>query len=69
MMKRAKSIESRQKKFVEEKAKLLKKSETEESLKLVPLSYHAERSHCAGRKKRERQKQSDKTSFGYAPCA
>lgn len=42
MMKRAKALEARQQKSIEEKAKLLKNLETAESLKLMPLSYHAE---------------------------
>lgn len=42
MMKRAKAIEARQQKAIEEKAKLLKNLETAETLKLMPLSYHAD---------------------------
>lgn len=43
MMKRAKAVEGRQMKAIEEKSKLLKNTETETSLKLSPLSYRAER--------------------------
>ena len=42
MMKRAKSIEARQEKAIEEKAGLLKNLETAEDLKLIPLSYRSE---------------------------
>lgn len=42
MMKRAKAIEARQQKSLEEKAKLLKNAETAEPLKLEPLSYHTD---------------------------
>lgn len=42
MMKRAKAIEARQQKAIEEKSKLLKNLETAETLKLMPLSYHAD---------------------------
>jgi len=42
MMKRSKSLEDRQQKAIEEKSKLLKNTETAESLKLSPLPYHAE---------------------------
>ena len=42
MMKRAKAIEARQQKSMEEKAKLLKNLETAETLKLMPLSYHTD---------------------------
>ena len=42
MMKRAKSIEARQEKAMEEKAGLLKNLETAEDLKLIPLSYRSE---------------------------
>ncbi|CAG9620333.1 Lsa family ABC-F type ribosomal protection protein [Sutcliffiella rhizosphaerae] len=41
MMKRAKNLESRQQKAIEEKSKLLKNLEKTESLKLKPLEYHA----------------------------
>ncbi|MGE7688377.1 Lsa family ABC-F type ribosomal protection protein [Lysinibacillus sp. NPDC097214] len=41
MMKRAKNIESRQQKAIEEKSKLLKNVEKTESLKLESLSFHA----------------------------
>lgn len=40
MMKRAKSIEARQKNMIEEKSKLLKNIESNESLKIVPLTFH-----------------------------
>ena len=43
MMKRAKSIESRQFEAAEEKSKLLKNVEETEDLKLAPLRYHSER--------------------------
>ena len=43
MMKRAKSIENRQKSAVEEKSKLLKNIENSESLKISQLSYHKSR--------------------------
>ncbi len=42
MMKRAKSIEARQQKSMEEKSKLLKNLETAEPLKMVPLPYHSD---------------------------
>lgn len=42
MMKRAKAIEARQQKAMEQKAGLLKNVETAEGLKLSPLSYHAD---------------------------
>ncbi|MCP1359249.1 Lsa family ABC-F type ribosomal protection protein [Aneurinibacillus migulanus] len=41
MMKRAKSLESRQQKAIEEKSKLLKNVEKNESLKLEPLEFHS----------------------------
>ncbi len=40
MMKRSKSIEARRQKAIKEKSGLLKNTETAESLKLFPLSYH-----------------------------
>lgn len=40
MMKRAKNIEYRQQNMIEEKSKLLKNIETNESLKISPLSFH-----------------------------
>ncbi len=40
MMKRAKNIESRQQNMIEEKSKLLKNIETNETLKISPLSFH-----------------------------
>ena len=43
MMKRSKTIESRQQDLIHEKSKLLKNLETAESLKLSPLSYHTSR--------------------------
>ena len=43
MMKRAKSLEARQEKALEEKEGLLKNRETVEALKLSPLSHHAKR--------------------------
>ncbi len=43
MMKRSKSIESRQEAAAEEKAKLLKNVEAAEALKITPLEYHANR--------------------------
>lgn len=43
MMKRAKSLENRQQKAIEEKSKLLKNLETADELKLYPLSYHTHR--------------------------
>jgi lincosamide and streptogramin A transport system ATP-binding/permease protein len=43
MMKRSKSIETRQLSAVDEKSKLLKNIETAESLKLSQLDYHADR--------------------------
>ncbi len=42
MMKRAKSIEARQKQAIEEKSGLLKNMETAEELKILPLSYHTD---------------------------
>ncbi len=42
MMKRAKTIESRQQTAIEEKSTLLKNKETAESLKLTPLSYRSD---------------------------
>lgn len=42
MMKRAKAIEARQKKAIDQKSELLKNVETAESLKLSPLMYHAD---------------------------
>lgn len=42
MMKRSKNLEARQKKAIEEKSGLLKNVETAESLKLFPLSHHAQ---------------------------
>lgn len=42
MMKRSKSIESRQKQAIKEKEGLLKNLETDEKLKLSPLSYHSD---------------------------
>lgn len=42
MMKRSKSIEARQQKAIKEKSGLLKNTETAESLKLFPLSYHTD---------------------------
>lgn len=41
MMKRAKNLESRQQKAIEEKSKLLKNVEKTESLKLGPLEFHS----------------------------
>lgn len=43
MMKRAKTIESRQESAIEEKSKLLKNIERNDQLKLFPLSHHAGR--------------------------
>ena len=43
MMKRAKALEARQEKALEEKQGLLKNRETAEALKLSPLSHHARR--------------------------
>ncbi len=40
MMKRAKNIEARQQDMIEEKSKLLKNIESNESLKIVPLTFH-----------------------------
>lgn len=40
MMKRAKSIESRKEKFIDEKKKLLKNIEKYDSLKVIPMDYH-----------------------------
>ncbi len=40
MMKRAKNIEARQQDMIEEKSKLLKNIESNESLKIVPLAFH-----------------------------
>lgn len=42
MMKRAKAIQARQQQAIEQKAGLLKNTETAESLKLSPLLYHAD---------------------------
>lgn len=42
MMKRSKTIESRQAQAIEEKSKLLKNAETAENLKIFPLVYHAQ---------------------------
>ncbi len=42
MMKRAKSIEARQHKSIEQKAGLLKNLETAEKLKIMPLTYHTD---------------------------
>lgn len=42
MMKRAKAIESRQQKAIEEKSALLKDSETIDALKIHPLTYHSD---------------------------
>ena len=46
MMKRAKNIENRQEKHIEEKSKLLKNIDEMENLKLFPLKYHSERLIC-----------------------
>lgn len=43
MMKRSKAIQERQQNAIDEKSKLLKNIETTDSLKLFPLSYHADR--------------------------
>ena len=43
LMKRAKAMEARQEKALEEKEALLKNQETVQALKLSPLSYHADR--------------------------
>ena len=43
MMKRAKSIEQRQERAIEQKSALLKNTEVESPLKLMPLSYRSER--------------------------
>lgn len=43
LMKRAKAMEARQEKALEEKEALLKNQETAQALKLSPLSYHADR--------------------------
>lgn len=43
MMKRSKSIESRQQKALDEKSRLLKNIETADDLSLKPLNYHANR--------------------------
>lgn len=43
MMKRAKSVEARQQKAIEQKSELLKNTEVESSLKISPLVYRAER--------------------------
>ena len=43
MMKRAKSIEKRQQKAIEEKSRLLRNVETAEELSLSPLQYHSDR--------------------------
>ncbi len=40
MMKRSKNIEARQQNMIEEKSKLLKNIESNESLKIVPLTFH-----------------------------
>jgi len=40
MMKRAKNIEARQQNMIEEKSKLLKNIESNESLKIAPLTFH-----------------------------
>lgn len=40
MMKRAKNIEARQQNMIEEKSKLLKNIESNESLKITPLTFH-----------------------------
>ena len=42
MMKRSKNIEARQQQAIQQKSGLLKNAETAESLKLLPLTYHAE---------------------------
>lgn len=42
MMKRSKSSEARKQQAIEEKSKLLKNVETAESLKIFPLTYHAD---------------------------
>lgn len=42
MMKRSKSIEVRQQRAIEEKSRLLKNSETVETLKINPLFYFAD---------------------------
>ncbi len=42
MMKRAKVIEERQQRAIEQKSSLLKNAETAENLKMQPLEYHAE---------------------------
>ena len=42
MMKRSKNIEARQQQAIQQKSALLKNAESAESLKLLPLSYHAE---------------------------
>ena len=41
-MKRAKAIEERQQRAIEQKSSLLKNAEIAESLKMQPLMYHAE---------------------------
>ena len=46
MMKRSKSIETRQQQAIEQKSKLLKNVETAEHLKLAPLRYHTDRLVC-----------------------
>ncbi|GFZ30286.1 Lsa family ABC-F type ribosomal protection protein [Clostridium zeae] len=43
MMQRAKNIEARQQNAIEEKSKLLKNIESNESLKIVPLTFHDKR--------------------------
>ena len=49
MMKRAKALEARQEKALEEKQGLLKNRETAEALKLSPLAHHAKRlASCEG---------------------
>lgn len=42
MMKRAKSIEARQQKAIEQKSGLLKNQERAEELKLLPLQYRSD---------------------------
>ncbi|MDV4151307.1 ABC-F type ribosomal protection protein [Clostridium sp. AL.422] len=43
MMKRSKNIESRQQEMIEEKSKLLKNIESNERLKIIPLSFHSDK--------------------------
>lgn len=43
MMKRAKNIEARQQNMIEEKSRLLKNIESNESLKIVPLTFHGKK--------------------------